>query len=597
MALLQVKNRAVSALASGISDSDLSLTVTTGEGAKFPQPGNGFHITIEDEILKCTARSTDTLTVTRAQEGTSAAAHSSGAMVSLNITAQVITELQDGKIRTATKVVAASDSPTNSKLGADYVCDGTADNVEIQAAIDALPTAKVTTQLEGAVADDGGTQTDEIVLSREPTANDMTLLPATPAVNDAYYFGGHVRFNKLIVNIGTQGAGTWTITWEYWNGAWVALAGVTDGTAGFTAAAGNHDVTFTMPTDWVRTTVKKYNCFWIRARVSAYTSVTTQPKGTQAWIEIDGGGGTVALLEGTYIIESTISLPSNVTLQGQGVATVIKIKDSLGADLKMITNKDTDAGDYNIIIRDLFLDGNHRGQAVAALHFGIYLQRVDYSLITGVWANDQRYHQIELDNCHKNVISGCNCRRSRSGFGIYLYSGSDYNSVVNNVCCENVDGIKLDSSCHNTVDGNICSRGGFGIPVENGSDYNVISNNVCSYNGNDGIYLAYGSGGNHNVITGNQLIGNSQGTTNTDMGIEVSAGTYNLICNNLFRKGSETNQPAYGIHIAADANYNIIHGNDFYDAGATGDIDDEGTGTLKRDNRNLTGTGWLTDAP
>jgi len=41
--------------------------------------------------------------------------------------------------RTATFTVAASDSSNSSKAQADYVCDGTADNVEIQAAIDALP--------------------------------------------------------------------------------------------------------------------------------------------------------------------------------------------------------------------------------------------------------------------------------------------------------------------------------------------------------------------------------------------------------------------------------------------------------------------------
>jgi len=41
--------------------------------------------------------------------------------------------------RGATLVVAASDASALSKAQADYVCDGTADNVEIQAAIDALP--------------------------------------------------------------------------------------------------------------------------------------------------------------------------------------------------------------------------------------------------------------------------------------------------------------------------------------------------------------------------------------------------------------------------------------------------------------------------
>jgi len=42
-------------------------------------------------------------------------------------------------VRTATVVVAASDASAKSKAQADYVCDGTDDQVEIQAAIDSLP--------------------------------------------------------------------------------------------------------------------------------------------------------------------------------------------------------------------------------------------------------------------------------------------------------------------------------------------------------------------------------------------------------------------------------------------------------------------------
>lgn len=40
--------------------------------------------------------------------------------------------------RSATIIIAASDSSAKSKSQADYVCDGTADNIEIQAALDAL---------------------------------------------------------------------------------------------------------------------------------------------------------------------------------------------------------------------------------------------------------------------------------------------------------------------------------------------------------------------------------------------------------------------------------------------------------------------------
>jgi len=41
--------------------------------------------------------------------------------------------------RSATLVVASSDSSAKAKAGADYICDGTADEVELQAALDALP--------------------------------------------------------------------------------------------------------------------------------------------------------------------------------------------------------------------------------------------------------------------------------------------------------------------------------------------------------------------------------------------------------------------------------------------------------------------------
>jgi len=86
------KNDASSTLASGISDSDASLTVASGEGAKFPST-YPFNVRIDDEILQCTNRSTDTLTVTRAQEGTTAAAHASGKAVELVITAKAISDL------------------------------------------------------------------------------------------------------------------------------------------------------------------------------------------------------------------------------------------------------------------------------------------------------------------------------------------------------------------------------------------------------------------------------------------------------------------------------------------------------------------------
>ena len=93
MAFLKVENRAISSLASDVTDIATSWTLATGEGALFPTTGD-FHVTCESEIAKCTARSTDVLTVVRAQEGTTAAAHITGKAVKLNITAGVIENVQ-----------------------------------------------------------------------------------------------------------------------------------------------------------------------------------------------------------------------------------------------------------------------------------------------------------------------------------------------------------------------------------------------------------------------------------------------------------------------------------------------------------------------
>ncbi|MGD0856546.1 MAG: hypothetical protein ABSA18_12180 [Dehalococcoidia bacterium] len=89
---LNVKNNAQSALYAGITAAATSLTLLAGEGAKFP--ASNFNISIDDEILLCTTRTVDVLTVTRVQEGTTAAIHAVGATVTLNVTAGIISQLQ-----------------------------------------------------------------------------------------------------------------------------------------------------------------------------------------------------------------------------------------------------------------------------------------------------------------------------------------------------------------------------------------------------------------------------------------------------------------------------------------------------------------------
>jgi len=88
-------NNAASNLASSITNTATSLTVTTGSGGIFPNPTSPdyFLVTLQGisgtpiEIVKVTARSGDVFTIVRAQEGTSASAFSGGDKVELRITA------------------------------------------------------------------------------------------------------------------------------------------------------------------------------------------------------------------------------------------------------------------------------------------------------------------------------------------------------------------------------------------------------------------------------------------------------------------------------------------------------------------------------
>jgi phage-related tail fiber protein len=91
---IKVANNAFATLAAGISNSATSITVASGQGARFPVLGAGdyFYATLINtsnqlEIVKCTARSGDVLTVERAQEATTARAYDVGDRIEIRITA------------------------------------------------------------------------------------------------------------------------------------------------------------------------------------------------------------------------------------------------------------------------------------------------------------------------------------------------------------------------------------------------------------------------------------------------------------------------------------------------------------------------------
>ncbi len=94
-----LSNNATSLLAGAITAGATTLSIENGDASKFPNPaaGDWFPLTIVDnagnmEIVKATARAGGIITVTRAQEGTTAKAFSAGSRVDVRLTAAALSD-------------------------------------------------------------------------------------------------------------------------------------------------------------------------------------------------------------------------------------------------------------------------------------------------------------------------------------------------------------------------------------------------------------------------------------------------------------------------------------------------------------------------
>jgi hypothetical protein len=145
-------NNAVGTLAAAYGTTATALTLASGQGVKFPSPGPSewFAVTVVDpsnnlEVMRCTARTGDTLTVARAQEGTPARNLALGEKMELRLTAAMLVALRD-KTVDASQIAAGSitggmiqdGSITQSDLaansvGAPQIIDGSVGAAELGA--------------------------------------------------------------------------------------------------------------------------------------------------------------------------------------------------------------------------------------------------------------------------------------------------------------------------------------------------------------------------------------------------------------------------------------------------------------------------------
>ena len=119
-----VRNFAIVEVSTGYDNDDVAIVLQAGHGARLPAPvsDGAFNLTwwnaeypnpADDpnvEIVRVTARSTDTLTITRAQEGTAASNKNSGALYKMAL-APTKKTIDDLVTELATKLTKGGDSP------------------------------------------------------------------------------------------------------------------------------------------------------------------------------------------------------------------------------------------------------------------------------------------------------------------------------------------------------------------------------------------------------------------------------------------------------------------------------------------------------
>jgi hypothetical protein len=178
---IKFTNNATATLAASISTSSTSLTVTTGQGALFPTLGAGdyFYATLTDssnnlEIVKITARSGDTLTAVRAQEGTTARIYVAADKLELRVTAAALSNFADldgpntfTDTNTFSGAIASSGSNTFSGAN-NFTGAVTFTNVPTFSG-GALPVAN------GGTGSTTATGTGSVVLAASPTISSPTF--------------------------------------------------------------------------------------------------------------------------------------------------------------------------------------------------------------------------------------------------------------------------------------------------------------------------------------------------------------------------------------------------------------------------------------
>ncbi|UCC33173.1 MAG: right-handed parallel beta-helix repeat-containing protein [Candidatus Bathyarchaeota archaeon] len=285
-------------------------------------------------------------------------------------------------------------------------------------------------------------------------------------------------------------------------------------------------------------------------------------------------GGKVLLTAGNYTIERSLIVYSNTILEGEGMDD--KNKQGLGTRLSaarslrepVIRNHDPAKGDYNIIIKNLAVDGNRSNKTRVAGATGINFTKTIRCRIIDVAVYNCRDTGIVLDGNQGTVEAQLDRVTSRGNNyrGIHLRTQSDFHIQNCEVGSNEENGIVLASCSAGSIIGcNVYLNRQSGIQLYN-SKYMRIIGNRANHNGRSGIEVVASSfgWGDWNTLIGNECYDNGQ-LFGDESGISIrpdGASVSNCVVEgNTCFDDQDSRTQDYGIREHEGGDYNVLTSN------------------------------------
>lgn len=457
--------------------------------------------------------------------------------------------------RTASYVVAASNAPAHVKAQADYVCDGTNDEVEIQNALTADAGGKILlygTFSKGNIA--GIAIPSDTVLDLQgklrliDNVGDSPVIFASSGTTNITITGNGILDGNKSGQTTTAGIVAMGISFINVSNSQIDSISIIDmGTAVAQSGYGLYlnGSSFNRIHDVYLSGSKRENlCLYNNSNYNVVSGVIANNTPNRNFVIHNASYNLIDACQSYGGSTGGINIQADVgttnydnTIHGTGVF------NSLG---------------YGIYIggaNRVKLDGN-----TVNITGGIGINfaattTTNSSIInnTVVKTAAEGVSVLGVDNAISN-----NTIISSTGISIYLASGATRAMVSGNTII-NGSNLAISTEAHNgTIYGNNCNSNQGGIDVKAGADYNTLLGNTLTNNGGMG-------GGRDNGIT--------------------VGGDYNVFLGNIFSKGA--NQ-IYGIRVHIAATGNRLLGNQAVDGGTTANIRDDGTTTYVNYNSGYT---------